>query len=143
MSEYLINGPIESGLIAAAIAEAGSMKSSGAHSLFIGQVRDDIIDGRSVESIEYSAYEPIIKLEAEKIKGEIFSEFSDVTSVIILHSTGIVKTGGISLFVMVTASHRLQAIEACREIVERIKKRLPVWKKEIFGDDTHRWKDNS
>jgi molybdopterin synthase catalytic subunit len=143
MSEYLINGPIGSELIAAAIAEAGSGKSSGGHSVFMGQVRDDVIDGRRVSAIEYSAYEPMVKLEAEKIKDEILSEFSDVTSVVILHSSGVVRTGEISLFVMASAGHRRQAIEACREIVERIKERLPVWKKEIFEDDTHRWIENN
>jgi molybdopterin synthase catalytic subunit len=142
MSEYLINGPIGSELIAASIAEAGAWKSSGGHSVFIGQVRDDVVEGRRVTAIEYSAYEPLVKLEAEKIKDEILAEYNDVLSVAIVHSTGVVASGKISLFVMVSAGHRLQAIEACRETVERIKKRLPVWKKEILEDDTHRWKEN-
>ena len=143
MSEYLINRPIGSELIAATIAESGSLKSSGGHSVFIGQVRDDLIDGKQVEAIEYSAYEPMVAKEAEKIKNEIFSEFGDVTSAVIIHSTGMVSSGEISLFVMVSAGHRDQAMTACREIVERIKQRLPVWKKEIFSDNSHHWRGNS
>jgi molybdopterin synthase catalytic subunit len=142
MSEYLINGPIVSDIIADAIAGSGSLKNSGGHSVFIGQVRDDEIEGKRVAAIEYSAYEPMVKGVADKIKSEIFSEFSDVISVEILHSSGVVRSGEISLFVMVSAGHRRQAIDACSEIVERIKLRLPVWKKEIFADDTHRWKEN-
>ena len=142
MSEYLITGPIGSDLIAAAISGAGNSKKSGGHSVFIGQVRDDEIGGKRVAAIEYSAYEPLVKFEAEKIRDEILAEYSDVISAVIKHSTGIVKAGEISLFVIVSAGHRRQAIEACREILERIKLRLPVWKKEIFEDDTHRWTEN-
>jgi molybdopterin synthase catalytic subunit len=142
MSQYLVNGPVESGRIAAEIARAGNLKSSGGHSVFMGQVRDDLIDGKRVEAIEYSAYEPLVSKEAEKIKNEIFAEFSEVDSAVIIHSTGIVKTGEISLFVMVSAGHRNQAISACREMVERIKERLPVWKKEILSDKTYQWKEN-
>jgi molybdopterin synthase catalytic subunit len=142
MSEYLIIGPIGPDLIAASISGTGNSKNSGGHSVFIGQVRDDVIEGRRVAAIEYSAYEPMVKQEAQKIREEILSEFTDVASVDIFHSSGIVKAGEISLFVMVSAGHRHQAIEACRVTVERIKERLPVWKKEIFEDDTHRWKGN-
>ncbi len=142
MTDYLITGPIGPELIASAITNAGRSKSSGGHSVFIGQVRDDEIEGKRVSAIEYSAYGPVVELEAEKIKGEIFAEFTDVISAGIKHSTGVVKAGEISLFVIVSAGHRTQAIEACRQIVERIKLRLPVWKKEIFEDDTHRWTEN-
>jgi molybdopterin synthase catalytic subunit len=142
MSEYLINGPIGADVIAVRIAAAGTLKNSGGHNIFMGQVRDDIIDGKRVVAIEYSAYEPMIAKEAGKIKSEIISEFGDVTSVNIIHSAGTVRAGEISLFVMVSAGHRTQAINACRETVERIKARLPVWKKEIFEDDSSRWREN-
>lgn len=140
MSTYLKNGPITTEIISVMISEAGNHKDSGGVSLFLGQVRDDIIDGKRVAAIEYSAYEPMVNQEAEKIKNEIMSEYNDVHSVEIVHSAGIVKAGEISLFVKVVAGHRKQAIGACSEVVERLKKRLPVWKKELFEDDTHRWR---
>ncbi|MGD0583106.1 MAG: molybdenum cofactor biosynthesis protein MoaE [Bacteroidales bacterium] len=142
MSEFLIKGSIGIDVIAARITEAGAMKNTGGLNIFIGQVREDIIDGKRVAAIEYSAYDPLVSKEAENIKNEIFSEFNDVKSVVIVHSDGVVKAGQISLFVMVSAGHRSEAISACREAVEKIKARLPVWKKELFGDDTYRWKES-
>ena len=140
MSEYLITGPIGSDLIAAAISGAGNSKKSGGHSVFIGQVRDDEIGGKRVAAIEYSAYEPLVKFEAEKIRDEILAEYSDVISAVIKHSTGVVKAGEISLLVLVSAGHRHHAIIACSKAVELIKEKLPVWKREIFDDDSHLWK---
>jgi len=93
--------------------------------------------GGGFEIWQYTEREPV------KIKEEIISEFKEVKSVIILHSAGLVRAGEISLFVMTSAQHRREAIEACRKAVEIIKARLPVWKKEIFHDLTHRWTGNA
>ncbi len=103
-------------------------------------MRADRSEGREVTAIEYSAYEGMVNAEAEKIKGSILEKFSDVRSVGIIHSTGIVKAGEISLFVIVSAGHRKQSLEACSLTVEMIKERLPVWKKEIYDDESHTWK---
>jgi len=108
--------------------------------LFLGQVRADEIQGKKVKSIEYSAYSELVNAEAEKIKKTIYAEFSDVKSVKIVHSTGLVNAGEISLLVFVSAGHRQQAMQACSKTVELIKEKLPVWKKEIFDDDSHKWK---
>jgi molybdopterin synthase catalytic subunit len=82
----------------------------------------------------------MVNIEAENIKKKILSEFPDVKSVDIIHSTGIVSAGEISLLVFISAGHRHQAIQACSKTVELIKDNLPVWKKEIFEDDSHKWK---
>jgi molybdopterin synthase catalytic subunit len=108
--------------------------------IFLGQVRADDINGKTVKAIEYSAYAEMVYIEVENIKKSILSEFPDVKSVDIIHSTGTVKAGEISLVVFVSAGHRLQAIQACSKAVELIKGNLPVWKKEIFNDDSHLWK---
>jgi molybdopterin synthase catalytic subunit len=115
---------------------------SGGHSVFLGQVRADEINGKKIKAIEYSAYEGMVKIEANKIKETVLSEFGDVKSIDIVHSTGIVNTGEISLFVLVSAGHRHQAIQACNKTVELIKEKLPIWKKEIFDDNSHEWKQN-
>ncbi len=120
----------------------GDKQSAGGHSVFMGQVRADIADGKTVKAIEYSAYEIMVKAEADKIVAEILSEFTDAQSVDILHSTGTVKAGELSLFVLVSAGHRQQAIQACARAVELIKEKLPVWKKEIYEDDSHIWRQN-
>lgn len=107
---------------------------------FLGQVRADEVGGKIVKAIEYSAYSDMVYVEAEKIKKTILDEFDDVVSIEIVHSTGLVNAGEISLVVLVSAHHRQQAIQACSKTVELIKEHLPVWKKEIFEDDSHHWK---
>ena len=137
---YLVNGPISGGSITELLDRMGGETSCGGLSFFIGQVRADIINGKIVKAIEYSAYEGMVEAEADKIKETILREFGDVRSIDILHSTGIVKAGQISLLVAVSAGHRKQAIEACSKAVELIKEGLPVWKKEIYEDNSHTWK---
>lgn len=142
MHSYLIDGPVTPELIASEIRRMGSRKDTGGHSIFLGQVREDPVEGKRVTSIEYSAYEGMVSTEAEKIKEIIMSDFGDVIEIVIIHSVGTVKAGEISLFVLVSAGHRDHSTKACRQIVELIKEKLPVWKKEIFDDNTHKWQQN-
>lgn len=137
---YLVKGPITQLEINRLIGNLNERTDSGGHSLFLGQVRADEVNGRKVTAIEYSAYEDMVSVEADKIIKEIRSEFTDLNSVEILHSQGLVKAGEFSLFVLVTGSHRHQAIEACSKVIELIKEKLPVWKREIFDDNSHEWK---
>lgn len=137
---YLTEGPISQKLISRLIEQTGLKTDSGGHMIFLGQVRADEIKGKKVKAIEYSAYKELVNAEAEKIKKTVLSEFNDVKSIGIIHSTGIVKAGEISLLVFVSAGHRHQAMQACSKTVELIKENLPVWKKEIFEDDSHIWK---
>ena len=138
----LINGPLNYGVIAGGIENTGNSTDSGGHSIFIGQVRRDMVDGKYVKAIEYSAYEEMVISEANKIKKSILSEFDDVKKIEILHSRGIVNAGEISLLVAVSAGHRQHAIGACSRAVELIKQKLPIWKKEIFEDNSGQWKQN-
>jgi len=139
-TKYLIEGPITQKVISELLAKIGERSDTGGHSVFIGQVRADEINGKKVKSIEYSAYKEMVKIEADKIKNAVFNEFTDVKSIDIIHSTGIVNAGKISLFVLVSAGHRRHSIEACSKAVEFIKEKLPVWKREIFNDNSHEWK---
>lgn len=136
----LFTGPITNALITEMICKIGGKTESGGHSIFIGQVRSDIINGKKVMAIEYSAYEEMVKVEADKIKEVVLTEFSDAKTIDIIHSIGVVKAGEISLFVIVSAGHRKDAIMACSNAVELIKQRFPVWKKEIFEDNSYVWK---
>ena len=137
---YLISGPISEKIISDIILRIGRHKDAGGNLLFLGQVRADEIEGKRVKAIEYSAYTEMVNAEAENIKKKIYSEFSDVKSIVIVHSTGVVNAGEISLLVLVCSGHRQEALQACSKTVELIKSNLPVWKKEIFEDDSHTWK---
>ena len=83
----------------------------------------------------------MVVLAAEDIKKNTKEAFSDVKDIIIIHSTGIVKAGEISLLVLITAGHRDHASRACRHALEMVKKNYPVWKKEIFEDGSTRWRE--
>jgi molybdopterin synthase catalytic subunit len=138
-SNYLVSGPVSHKDITSLIDRMSKLSDAGGHSFFLGQVRADEINGKTVTAIEYSAYEGMVQAEADKIRNSVMEEFGDVKAIQIIHSTGIVKTGEISLLVSVSAGHRKQAMEACSKTVELIKERLPVWKKEIYADDSHTW----
>ncbi len=131
----LTEGAISPGLIAGYIEKVSEDKTSGAHSLFLGQVRNDTVNDREVEAIEYSAYTEMVEKEAGRIRDTVKTAFNDVKDVIIIHSTGIVRAGELSLFVLVSSGHRDQATRACRHVLEMIKDNFPVWKKELFDDD--------
>ena len=128
--------------IAGSIQKHSSQTAIGGHSIFLGQVRADIIEGRQVKAIEYSAYEPMALEKMHAIRQAIFEKYP-LTCMHVYHSLGRVAAGEICLFVFTSAPHRKAAIDACGEIVEKIKAELPVWGKELFEDETYQWKTNS
>ncbi|WP_290792014.1 molybdenum cofactor biosynthesis protein MoaE [Flavihumibacter sp. UBA7668] len=136
-----IQGAIQPGFIAEQIQKHQTKTSIGGHSIFLGQVRADTIDGKLVTGIEYSSYEPMALEKMMEIRESIFSKYK-LTCAHIYHSLGIVPTGEICLFVFISAPHRKSAIEACAELVEKIKAELPVWGKELLGEEGHQWKVN-
>jgi molybdopterin synthase catalytic subunit len=139
VKKYLIEGPITDAFLASEITSHHTQITTGALACFLGQVRNDLIDGKEVTGIEYSAYEAMVEPAAESIKNQLLEEFSDLKSLKIFHSTGEVPCGGISLLVMVSSGHRKQSFAALEKCVELIKEKLPIWKKEKFSDGTTRW----
>ena len=135
-------GPISPSFIADSIAKHGTKIEIGGHSLFLGQVRADKINGKEVTAIEYTAHREMAEEILYTIREETFQKF-DITCMHIYHSLGLVKAGEISLFVFTSAIHRREALDACDWIVERIKKEAPVWGKEILDNHTYSWKTNS
>ena len=97
-------GAISSQFIADSIAKHSSKTNIGAHTIFLGQVRNDIIDGKEVAAIDYTSYEEMAEKEFHAIREEAFSKY-DLTCMHIYHSIGSVKVGEISLFVFVSATH--------------------------------------
>jgi molybdopterin synthase catalytic subunit len=138
-SKYLIEGPIPPAFLTRELSGHHSKKVAGAHTFFIGQVRDDLVNGLTVTGIEYSAYNDMVDPVVQSIKNQLFEEFPDLICLHIYHSTGLVLCGEISMVIMVSAGHRKQSFAALEKCVELIKKQLPVWKKELFSDGTSRW----
>lgn len=141
MKKVLWDGPISPQKIADSIAHHQVKTNIGAHDIFLGQVRADAIEGKIVTAIDYSCYAEMAENIFHEIREEAFGKY-DLTCMHIYHSVGLVKAGEICLFVFTSSKHRKMAMDSCRYIVEEIKKRVPVFGKEIFEDETHQWKVN-
>lgn len=142
MRKVFIDGPITPQFISDAISKHTSKTNIGAHSIFLGQIRADNIGGNIVTGIEYEAYDKMAEKILEEIREECFEKF-DVICMHIYHSIGLVKVGEISLFVFVSSKHRKTSFEACEWIVEEIKKRVPIFGKELFQNNEYQWKKNT
>ena len=109
----------------------------GAGLLFVGVVRDHN-EGRSVEGVRYDAYEEM----AVGVLTEIVGEAAGVLGtdrIAVVHRVGDLAVGEVSVAIAVSSPHRAQAYESSRFIIEEIKKRLPVWKKERYTDGVQEW----
>ncbi|GAA4829554.1 molybdenum cofactor biosynthesis protein MoaE [Algivirga pacifica] len=141
--KVFVQGAIAPEFIAESIAKHQTKTTIGAHDIFLGQVRADEIDGKTVQAIEYTTYEEVAENALHEIREATFEKFTGLTCMHIYHSLGTVKAGEICLFVFVSSGHRTEAFEACQYLVERIKKEVAVFGKEIFEDNSYTWKENT
>ncbi len=137
-----LEGSISPTKIANSITTHQSKTNIGAHSIFLGQVRADQTENGTIQAIEYTAYQDMALELAHGIREEIFLKY-ELTCMHIYHSLGVVAVGEICLFVFTSSKRRKAAIEACSELVERIKSELPIWGKEIMDNENSQWKINA
>lgn len=142
VKNIFVSGKIDPAFIAESISKHSSKTTIGGHSIFMGQVRRDELDSKFVAAIEFTAYEELALKKMQQIREDIFEKYP-LNCMHVHHSLGTIQAGEICLFVFTSSAHRKPAIDACTEIVERLKAELPIWGKEIFEDDTHQWKENS
>lgn len=136
-----VEGPISSKFIGDSIGKHQSKTTIGAHQIFLGQVRNDLIHDKLVMAIEYSAHVEMANIIFDKIRESAFLKF-DLICMHIYHSLGEVKAGEICLFVFVSSKHREPVQKAIEFIVEEIKCKVPIFGKEFLEGDTHVWKVN-
>jgi molybdopterin synthase catalytic subunit len=141
IKNIFIEGPVTGSFIGEKIASHQSKTAIGGHSIFLGQVRGDIIRDKTVAAIEYSSYSEMALSSMHNLRETIISKYA-LTCMHVYHSLGKIKAGEICFFVFTSAPHRKAAIDACAETVERFKAEMPVWGKEIFEDDSYQWKVN-
>ena len=123
-------------LNAAQVALSVSDERAGATVTFTGVVRNHD-HGRSVAGIEYVGHP-----SAGSIIAEVADEFvtrDGVHAIAVEHRVGMLRVGDLALVAAVSASHRSQAFSTCSDLVDRIKQRLPIWKRQQFGDGTAEW----
>lgn len=142
LKNVFVEGAITPEFIANSIQKHQSKTTIGAHDIFLGQVRADVIDDKKVGAIEYTAYEEMANLKFHEIREATFKKF-DLTCMHIYHSLGKVEVGKICLFVFVSSPHRKEVFDALHHVVEEIKKEVPVFGKELFEDDSYQWKVNT
>lgn len=110
--------------------------SRGGVACFLGIVRDHH-DGRKVLRLDYSAYVPMAEAELARVVAEAESRWD--VAVAVRHRVGSLDVGDTAVAVAVASGHRDEAFVACRYVIEEVKRRVPIWKKEYFADGTVEW----
>lgn len=130
---HLTRAPLD----AAALLRDVSAPERGGTALFLGTVRAD--EGQ-VTGIEYSAYAAMADAELDRIVAEALDRWPDAR-IAVQHRLGLVRAGEASIGIAAAAPHRAAAFDACRYVIEEVKRRLPVWKRELHRDGTSVWVD--
>jgi molybdopterin synthase catalytic subunit len=112
-------------------------ETDGAQVLFLGVVRNHH-QGRPVQRIDYEAYEPMALKELQKIAEEVGAKHK-LERVLVVHRFGRHEIGDASIAVVIGSPHRAPAFDAAKEIMDRVKVDVPIWKKEFFADGTIEW----
>jgi molybdopterin synthase catalytic subunit len=134
---YLTREPISLDALLAQVAAS----ECGGTCVFLGTVRNGPEEG-GVTGIEYTAYDEMAAAELARIVAVARERWPDAR-VTVQHRLGLVVVGEPSVAIVVAAPHRAQAFEACRYVIEEVKRHLPVWKKELRTDGSEVWVDPS
>jgi molybdopterin synthase catalytic subunit len=134
MNPFLTRAPVDLSSLIAAV----SAPERGGVATFLGLVRNHQ-NGVPVVRLEYSAYEPMAEAEAARIVAEAEGRWP--ARVTLSHRLGELAIGDIAVAVVAASGHRAPAFEACRYVIEELKRRVPVWKKEFYADGSVTWVD--
>ena len=129
----VVTGPIDPARL---LGDAVSPED-GAALLFWGVVRN-VNDGRAVSHLEYSAYAGMAERMMQRIGEEAIARYG-VGDVRVVHRVGRLEVGEASVGIAVASPHRAEAFEACRYVIEELKRRVPVWKREGYVDGESEW----
>lgn len=129
---FLTDRPLD---LVALIADVQSPERGGIAS-FIGTVRNHHA-GRGVQRLEYEAYGPMVEAECGRIAAE--TERRWPVSVALRHRVGRLEIGEAAVAIAVAGAHRDEAFAACRHVIEELKLRVPIWKREFYADGTESW----
>jgi len=116
-----------------------SSSEAGAFVTFEGRVRNHN-DGKAVLRLEYEAYSAMAQKEADLVIAEARRLFP-IIDLVCVHRVGLLEVGDMAVWVGVLARHRAEAFDACRYVIDQIKARVPIWKKEYYSDGSTNWVD--
>ena len=120
------------------LMKAALRPDRGGLAIFVGTVRDHHA-GRTVRELEYSAYHPMAEAKLADIVAEAESRWS--VTVVLRHRLGLLAIGETAVAVVVAGGHRDEAFAACRHVIEELKRRVPIWKRERYTDGSEAWVD--
>ena len=133
MRTAIVHRPLDP---AALLREVGNV-ANGAAILFVGTVRD-VNDGRGVTGMEYAAYAAMAARELRRIAEEAARAFG-TEDIVVEHRLGRLELGEASVAIAVAHPRRAQAYDASRYLIEELKRRVPIWKREEYLDGTREW----
>lgn len=128
VTAYVTQEPLDPAALELPLAAAGAVVT------FVGRVRDHD-GGRSVAELHYEAHpsaQQVIQEIAEKLAPEVLG-------LTVVHRVGALAIGDAALVAVVATAHRAEAFDVCARLVEEVKHRLPVWKRQVFADGTEEW----
>ncbi|HEU4699968.1 MAG TPA: molybdenum cofactor biosynthesis protein MoaE [Gemmatimonadales bacterium] len=134
---HLTDAPIDATALATLLA-AVAAPDRGGIATFLGLVRDHHA-GRVVLRLEYSAYAPMAEVVCAEIVAEAEGRWP--AAVALAHRLGPLAIGETAVAVVAAAAHREAAFAACRWVIEEVKRRVPIWKREFYADGTVAWVD--
>ncbi len=124
------------------LIEAVRGDADGAVVAFLGVVRERSDDGRSVTALEYEAYASAALAEMRAIVAEAERRFAP-SRIACAHRVGLLGIGEAAVAVAAAAPHRAVAFDACEYVIDELKARVPIWKKEHYADGEAVWRENS
>ena len=113
-------------------------EKNGAESIFVGRVRNEN-SGQKVNAVTYDVYDQAVIKSFQSICGDAKSKFDKNSIIFLEHAKGYVPVGEISILIAVSSGHRDEAFKICRYILEEIKHKSPIWKKEHYIDGKEEW----
>jgi len=113
----------------------------GAVSFFCGITRNTF-QGRRVVRLSYTAYVPMALKEMEKLCMDCVSQFPDIQRIAAVHKTGDCPVGDTSVILAASSPHRASSLQAVEFLINELKARIPIWKQEVYEDDSTVWKEN-
>jgi molybdopterin synthase catalytic subunit len=120
-----------------ALLASAASPSDGAVLIFLGVVRNQN-EGREVGHLEYEAYEPMVRSVLEEILDEASRRW-EIGEISVVHRVGKLQIGEASVAIVVAAPHRGDAYSASRYVIDELKKRAPIWKREGYQDGDREW----
>ena len=113
-------------------------EQNGAESIFVGRVRNEN-SGKKVTAVTYDVHDQAVIKSFQSICNDAKSKFDKSASIFLEHAKGYVSVGEISILIAVSSGHRDEAFKICRYILEEIKHKSPIWKKEHYIEGNEEW----